>query len=103
MGTRTITALAFAGLMTSSIAFAVQSMPTSTADICALPATFADPGRVELASMFTNNDAGSHDRNLFRDAPAFIYAMNEVARESDGVKLVDVRGVASCSAHKNII
>ena len=103
MGTRTISALALAGLTTASISFAAATIPTLEADVCALPATVAAAGRVELAAMFTNGDADRDETNLFSDAPLLIYAMNDVARESDGVTLVDVSGVTSCASHKIII
>jgi len=103
MTTRAIPALAFAGLMTASIAFAAQSVPSRDTDICALPTVTADIGGVELASMFTSNDADRDERSLFSDAPLFIYAMNKTARESDGVTLVDVSGVTSCASHKIIV
>jgi len=103
MATRTIPALAFAGLMTASVAFAAQPIPANEADVCALPAPLADAGDVKLAALFTNSDADRDKEDLFSDAPLLIYAMNEVARESDGVMLVDVSGVTSCVAHKTSI
>ncbi|MBI1212345.1 MAG: hypothetical protein GC190_12845 [Alphaproteobacteria bacterium] len=102
MVTRTIPALAFAGLVTVAIAVAAQTAPLREADICALPQTQADRSQVELASMFTD-DSAREPRSLFSDAPLFIYAMNDVARASDGVTLIDVKGVASCTSHKNIV
>jgi hypothetical protein len=103
MDTRAMPALAFAGLMTVAIAVAVQTAPSREADICVLPQTVAEEGHVELAAMFTN-DTQRADRTLFSDAPLFIYAMNDVARASDGVTLVDVSDVtSSCARHKNII
>jgi hypothetical protein len=100
MVTRAIPALAFAGLMTVAIAVAAETAPSREADVCALPQIVADAGHVELASMFTND--AREELTLFSDAPSFIYAMNEDARESDGVTLVDVSEITSC-AHKNII
>ena len=103
MDTRAMPALAFAGLMTVVIAVAVQTAPSREADVCVLPQTFADNGRVELAAMFTNK-AQRPELALFNDAPLFIYAMNDVARASDGVTLVDVSDVTSpCARRKNMI
>jgi hypothetical protein len=103
MGTRAISALALAGVMTASIAFAAATMPTTEADVCAAAPTLADAGQIELAAMFTANNADRDEHDLFSDAPLFIYATNEVARESDGVTLVDVSDVTSCASRKNII
>lgn len=103
MATRAIPVLAFAGLMTASIAFAAATIPAADADICALPTMAADAGHVALASMFTNTDTDRDEQNLFSNAPLFIYATNDVARESDGVTLVNVSGVTSCASHKIVI
>jgi hypothetical protein len=101
MVTRAIPALAFAGLMTVAIAVAAQTAPSREANVCMLPQALADTSHVELASLFTND--AREELTLFSDAPSFIYAMNEDARQSDGVTLVDVSDVTSCASRKNII
>lgn len=100
MATQTISALAFAGLLTVAIGVAAQTAPSREADVCVLPQ--ADTSKVELAALFSA-DTPRQEQTLFSDAPLFIYAMNEAARDSDGVMLVDVNPVASCASHKNII
>jgi len=102
MGVRAIPALAFTSLMTAAITVAAATLPSAEADVCALPSTTADAGHIQLAAMFTQG-ADREEHSLFSDAPLFIYAMNEVARESDGVTLVDVSDVTSCASHKTII
>ena len=102
MGIRSIQALAFAALTTAAIVVAAATIPSTEADVCVLPTTTADNGSVQLAAMFTN-DSDTAEASLFSNAPLLIYAMNEVARESDGVTLVDVSDVTSCGHHKNII
>ena len=101
MVARTIPALAFASLVTVAIAVAAQTTPLRAADVCALPQATASTGNVELAAMFTND--ARVEQTLFNDAPLFIYAMNDAARTSDGVTLLDVSDVTSCASHKNII
>jgi hypothetical protein len=51
--------------------------------------------------MFTSDDRA--EASLFSDAPLFIYAMNDVARASDGIDLIDVSDVTSCARNKNSI
>ena len=101
MRIQSIQGLAFAGLLTAVITVAAQTMPAAEADVCVLrPTSVADNATVELASLFQPARA---DASLFENAPLFIYAMNDAARESDGVELIDVSGVTSCTSHKNII
>ena len=101
MRIQSIQGLAFAGLLTAVITVAAQTMPAAEADVCVLrPTSVADNATVELASLFQSDRA---DASLFENAPLFIYAMNDAARESDGVELIDVSGVTSCTSHKNII
>lgn len=100
MGIQSVQTLAFAGLVTAAIAFAAQTTPLTQADVCVAP-MIATSGSIELAAMFTSDDRAQ--ASLFSDAPLFIYAMNEVARESDGVDLIDVSDVTSCARHKNSI
>jgi hypothetical protein len=102
MGIQSIQGLAFAGLITAAIMVAVETTPSTKADVCVLPTTAADSAAIEFAAMF-RDDSDRVEASLFNDAPLFIYAVNEVARESDGVTLVDVSDVTSCAHHKNII
>jgi hypothetical protein len=102
MRIQSIQGLAFAGLLTAVISAAAQTMPTAEADVCVLrPSSIADNAAVELASLFRSDDHA--DASLFENAPLFIYAMNDVARQSDGVELIDVSGVTSCTVHSNAI
>ena len=91
MDTRAMPALAFAGLMTVAIAVAVQTAPSREANVCVLPQTFADEGHVDGEAGALGGQEG-------------VVRMNDVARASDGVTLVDVSDVtSSCARHKNII
>ena len=100
MGTRSMQFLSFAVLSIVAAGVVAQTAPASEADVCRL--TIAPEGSVELAAMFTR-DSEFADAGLFADAPLFIYAMNDVAFESQGATLVDVSDVTHCGRHKNIV
>jgi len=101
MGIRSIQVLAFATLAAATTLVAAQTTPLNSANECrATPATDDAPA-VQLAAMFTGNDAG--DANAFADASLFVYAVNDNALASEAVTLVDVGDVANCARRKNII
>src|SRR5262245_22078735 len=96
MRIQSIQGLSVAALLTTVITVAAQTMPVVEADVCVLrPSMVTDNASIQLASLFVSDR--SEQASLFSDAPLFIYAMNEVARESDGVDLVDVNSVTSCT------
>ena len=101
MGIRSIQFFALGLLSAATAAIAIQTTPSDAANVCRLAAA-SDEGAIELAAMFTP-DAEFTNANLFRNAPILIYATNDVAREYDGVTLVDVSNVTSCAQTDNVI
>ena len=80
----------------------VRTRPSGAAAQCSRVGT-ANDGAIALAALFTR-DAKFENASLFSEAPLFIYAMNDAARATDGVVLVDIGGVTSCASDKkNII
>lgn len=101
MGIRSLQLFAFALLSFAATAVAFQTTPSNASNACTLKMA-ADDASVDLAALFAP-DAEVADAGLFGNTPLFIYAMNDVARESDGTALVDVSGVTSCMRHDDVI
>ena len=101
MDIRSIQLFAFALLSLAATTVALQTTPSNASNVCTLKMA-ADDAAVDLAALFAP-DAEFADAGLFRNAPLLIYAMNDVARESDGTTLVDVSGVTSCVRHDDVI
>ncbi len=101
MGMRSIQFLAFAALTVVAGSVAIQTAPSSAANVCRLT-IIADHWSVELAALFTN-DAEDAGTNLFDDAARFIYAADDIASDSNAAILIDVSDVTRCAHGKNII
>ena len=100
MGMRSIQFLACATLTVVAGFVAIQTGPSSAADVCRLTVV-PDHGSVELAALFTN-DAEDAGANSWDDAAQFIYVADDIASDSNTAILIDVSDVTRCAHGKNI-